>query len=175
MGGPSSSARIHDRGTKAGPHQPERPQRDSNCHISRTPEQRYRTSGCSTPFSWIDHCPRHRHGFRISPLTVLSDFTTADTSDDEVLTDPETITPHETFYLEDGNAEVLCGNTLFRVHTTVLSFHSPTLRQMFIQTALAAAESPNGCPRLSSTDAAGDFAMLLKTVYLPGYAVLSPG
>ena len=101
-------------------------------------------------------------------IDTLSDFTMADTTDDEAPIDPETTTPHETFYLEDGNAEVLCRNTLFRVHTTVLSFHSPTLRQMFAQTALAAAESPNGCPRLSSTDAAGDFAMLLKTVYFPG-------
>ena len=101
-------------------------------------------------------------------IATLSDFTNADISDDETRMDPKTTTPHETFHLEDGNAEVLCGNTLFRVHTTVLSFHSPTLRQMFTQTALAAAELPNGCPRLSSTDTAGDFATLLKTVYLPG-------
>ena len=49
-------------------------------------------------------------------IASLSDFTIADTSDDESPTDPTAVTPHDTFYLEDGNVEVLCGNTLFRVH-----------------------------------------------------------
>jgi hypothetical protein len=86
--------------------------------------------------------------------------------------DPTTITPHDTFYLEDGNVEVLCGNTLFRVHTSILSFHSPALRRMFSQTGLATAESPNGCPRILSSDPATDFATLLKMIYLPGYVAL---
>ena len=85
-----------------------------------------------------------------------------------------TVAPHDTFYLEDGNAEVLCGNTLFRVHTTILFFHSPALRQMFSQTNLATAGSPNGCPRISSTDTARDFATLLKMVYLPGFVAPPP-
>ena len=93
----------------------------------------------------------------------------ADPSDDERPIDPTAITPHEAFYLEDGNAEVLCRSTLFRVHTTVLSFHSPTLRRMFTQTNLAAAESPNDCPRITASDTPQDFATLLKTVYLPGF------
>ena len=119
-------------------------------------------------------------------ITTLSDFTIADasddkssieptiadTSDDEPLTDPTTITPHDTFYLEDGNVEVLCGNTLFRVHTSTLSFHSPALRRMFTRTSLAAAESPNGCPRILSSDTAKDFTTLLKVIYLPGSVTL---
>ena len=107
-------------------------------------------------------------------IATLSDFTIADISDDETPIDPAVTIPHDTFYLEDGNVEVLCGSTLFRVHTSVLSFHSPTLRQMFAQTTLAAAESPNGCPRILSADTAIDFGMLLKAVYLPGWAVLPP-
>ena len=133
-------------------------------------------------------------------IATLSDFTIADASDDEshidpaitdnpgdehpvdpviVATpdeerpvDPTAITPHETFYLEDGNTEVLCGNTLFRVHTTILSFHSPTLRRMFAQTNLAAAESPNGCPRVLASDTPQDFATLLKTIYFPVFVAL---
>ena len=97
------------------------------------------------------------------------DPTISDTSDDELPTDPTTIAPHKTFYLEDGNVEVLCGNVLFRVHTSVLSFHSPALRRMFAQTNLAAAESPNGCPRIGSSDTATDFSTLLKMIYLPGF------
>ena len=117
-------------------------------------------------------------------INTLSDFTIADTTDDESPTDPTnaeisddelaidlaTPAPHETFYLEDGNAEVLCGNTLFRVHITTLSFHSPALRQMFSQAILANAESPNGCPRIQSSDTPKDFATLLKVIYLPGFA-----
>ncbi|KAF9646048.1 hypothetical protein BDM02DRAFT_3271266 [Thelephora ganbajun] len=102
-------------------------------------------------------------------IATLSDFTTADTSDDESPTDPTVITPHDTFYFEDGNIEVLCGSTLFRVHTSILSLHSPTLRRMFAQASLAVADSPNGCPRILSSDTAADFSILLKVIYLPGF------
>jgi len=105
-------------------------------------------------------------------VSTLSDFTIADASDDGFPIDPTAITPHDTFYLEDGNVEILCGNTLFRVHTSVLSFQSPALRRMFAQTSLTSAESPNGCPRISSSDTATDFATLLRVIYLLGYIVL---
>ena len=113
-------------------------------------------------------------------ITALSDFTIADSLDDEPIfepetttlheptLEPETITPHDTFYLDDGSVEVVCGKTLFRVHTSTLSFHSPVLCQMFSSENLAAAESPNGCPRVVSSDTPTDFVTLLKTVYLPG-------
>jgi hypothetical protein len=102
-------------------------------------------------------------------IATLSDFTIADTFDDEPpIDDPIATAPHETFYFQDGNVEVLCGNTLFRVHTSILTFHSPALRQMFAQTILDTAESPNGCPRILSSDTATDFSTLLKMIYLPG-------
>jgi len=116
-------------------------------------------------------------------IATLSDFTIADmsddeppidheisdTSDDELPINPTDAVPHGTFYFEDGNVEVQCGHTLFRVHTSVLSLHSPVLRRMFTQTILAAAETPNGCPRISSSDTAKDFATLFKIIYLPGF------
>jgi hypothetical protein len=116
-------------------------------------------------------------------IATLSDFTVADTSDDESpidtaiadvsddeppIDDPTARAQHEIFYLQDGNVEVLCGNRLFRVHTSILSFHSPALRRMFAQTNLDTAESPNGCPRILSSDTPADFATLLKMIYLPG-------
>ena len=121
-------------------------------------------------------------------IATLSDFTTADTtddeppvdssihdsSDDELLTDPTAIVPHKTFYLKDDRVEVLCGNTLFRVNTTILSFHSPALRRIFAQAGPATAESPNGCPRITSSDTAADFTTLLKMIYFPGFVAL-PG
>ena len=112
-----------------------------------------------------------------SPSTIistLSDFTITDTSDDEpLIIHPTALSVHETFYLQDGNVEVLCWNILFRVHTSILSFHSPALRRMFSQSALAAAESPNGYPRVLSSDTAADFSTLLKVIYLPGYVAPS--
>ena len=119
-------------------------------------------------------------------IATLSDFTIADASDDESpacptftdtsddrpLVDPAAVVLHETFYLDDGNVEVLCENTLFRVHISALSFHSPALRRMFAQETLAAAESPNGYPRILSSDTAKDFATLLGVVYLPGSVAL---
>jgi hypothetical protein len=107
-------------------------------------------------------------------IATLSDFTIADTFDDEPPLDPTAIHPHDTFYLEDGNVEVLCDNILFRVYTGVFPFHSPVLGQMFTRTNLATAESPNGCPRILSLDTATDFATLLKIVYLPEYATQPP-
>ena len=117
-------------------------------------------------------------------IATLSDFTIADGSDDESPVDSSitgtleddhpidrtSIVPHKTFYLEDDSVEVLCENTLFRVHTTILSFHSPALRRMFAPANLATAESPNGCPRITSSDTAEDFATLLKMIYFPGFA-----
>jgi hypothetical protein len=116
-------------------------------------------------------------------IATLSDFSMIDISDDEPpidatipdasdvespIDDPTAAAPHETFYFEDGNVEVLCGNTLFRVHIGILFPHSPVLRRMIARTSLDAAESPNGCPRILSSDTAMDFATLLKTIYLPG-------
>jgi len=103
-------------------------------------------------------------------IATLSDFTIADTYESPI--DPIAITPHDMFYLEDGNIEVLCGNTLFRVHTSVLSFHSPVLGRMPVRANLAAPGSPNGCPRIISSETATDFATLLKMVYIPGYVIL---
>ena len=101
------------------------------------------------------------------------DPTIADSSDDEPPIDPTDVTPHETFYFEDGNVEVLCGNVLFRVHPSILSLHSPAFHRMFAQSNLTAAESPNGCPRILPSDTPRDFATLLKMIYLPGFVALS--
>ena len=116
-------------------------------------------------------------------IATLSDFSMIDTPDDEPpidttilddsdvessIDDPTAAAPHETFYFEDGNVEVLCGNALFRVHINILFPHSPILRRMIARTSLDAAEAPNGCPRILSSDTAMDFTTLLKTIYLPG-------
>ena len=102
-----------------------------------------------------------------SSVAAFSDFTMPDILEDEAIVEPETITPHDMFYLDDGSVEVVCGKTLFRVHVGTLSFHSPALRQIFSPANLTATESPNGCPRIVSSDTPTDFSTLLKVIYLP--------
>jgi len=104
-------------------------------------------------------------------ITTLSDFAVADSPDNEPVVEPETITPHDTSYFEDGSVEVVCGKTLFRVHTSTLSFHFPVLRQICSPSNLTIVESPNGCPRVVFSDTPTDFATLLKVVYLPEYVL----
>ena len=79
-------------------------------------------------------------------------------------------TRHETFYLEDGNVEIMCGQTIFKVHSPILSFSSRNLRDMLSSPTLLNAPIPEGCPRIAFKDSAEDFAVLLKMIYTPGYA-----
>ena len=79
---------------------------------------------------------------------------------------------HETFYLEDGNVEIVCGHVLFRVHSPTISFSSPKLRDILSRSALLHAPMPEGCPRITVTDSAEDFTVLLKMIYTPGYVSL---
>ena len=82
-----------------------------------------------------------------------------------------TTTPsrHHTFHFEDGKVEIVCGNTIFRVHSTIISFSSPKLRDILSPSTLLGAPMPKGCPRIGFTDSAGDFAVLLEMIYTPGY------
>ena len=87
--------------------------------------------------------------------------------------DERTPTRHETFYLEDGNVEIACGQTIFRIHSTVVSFSSPNLRDMLSSSILLNAPISEGCPRVVFNDSAEDFAVFLKMIYTPR-CVLSP-
>jgi len=81
----------------------------------------------------------------------------------------QTVTRHETFYFEDGNVEIVCGGTVFRVHSTIISFSCPKLGELLSQSGLPHAQTPPGPHRISVTDSAGDFAVLLKMIYTPGW------
>ena len=102
--------------------------------------------------------------------TTISDLTPTEL-DEEVGegSSERTFAHHETFYLEDGNVEIVCGHTLFRVHSTTVSFFSSQkLRDILSRSALLHAPKPEGCPRITVTDTAQDFAVLLKMIYTPG-------
>ena len=79
------------------------------------------------------------------------------------------LTRHDTFYLEDGNVEIVCGHTIFRIHSPIVSFSSLKLRDMLSPSTVLNAPMPGGCPRVIFEDSAEDFAVLLKMIYTPGY------
>jgi hypothetical protein len=81
-------------------------------------------------------------------------------------------TRHDTFYFEDGNVEIVCGHTIFRVHSTIISFSSPKLRDMLSPSTLLTAPMPDGCPRIAVKDSSEDFAVLVKMIYTPGWVSL---
>jgi len=102
-------------------------------------------------------------------ISTVSDLTPTELGDViEEGGDERMATRHETFYFEDGNVEIVCGHTLFRVHSTTLSFSSQKLRGILSQSALLNAPMLEGCPRITVSDTAQDFAALLKMVYTPG-------
>ena len=102
-------------------------------------------------------------------ISTISDITPTESSEgaEGEGTEPTTIR-HETFYLEDGNVEILCGPTVFRVHSPIVSFSSPKLRDILSPSALLRAEIPQGCPRIVFPDSPEDLAVLLKMIYTPG-------
>ena len=75
---------------------------------------------------------------------------------------------HDTFYFEDGNVEIVCGFTLFRVHSTIISFSSSKLRDILSPSELLHAPTPEGRPRITISEGAEDFGILLKIVYMRG-------
>jgi hypothetical protein len=102
-------------------------------------------------------------------ISTISDLTPTELGEDIGEGSSERmITRHETFYFEDGNVEIMSGGTIFRVHSTVVSFSSPKLRDILSRSALLHASTPEGCPRITATDNAIDFAVLLKMIYTPG-------
>ena len=79
-----------------------------------------------------------------------------------------TTTRHDTFYFEDGNVEIVCGDTIFRVHSTVISFSSSAFRDILSPSALLHAPTPEGRPRIIISESTEDYEIFLKMIYTPG-------
>lgn len=102
-------------------------------------------------------------------ISTISDLTPTEFGEDIEQSEGGAATRHATFYFEDGNVEIVCGDTVFRVHSTTISFSSSKLRDMLSPSILLDAPMPEGCPRIVFADSAEDFAMLLKMIYTLGY------
>jgi hypothetical protein len=102
-------------------------------------------------------------------ISTMSDFTPTEPAENMgESSDEQMFTRHETFYLEDGNVEIVCGRTVFRIHSPVVSFSSKKLRDMLSPSTLLNAPMPEGCPRIVVKDSSEDFTVLLKMIYTPG-------
>jgi len=107
-------------------------------------------------------------------ISTISDLTPTELDDGTGEGEGERIsTRHETFYLEDGNVEVVCGRKIFRIHPPIVSFSSSKLRDMLSPSTLLDAPMPEGCPQIIFKDSAEDFAVLLKMIYTPGCVSIS--
>ena len=104
-------------------------------------------------------------------ISTISDLAPTELGEETDPSEEQTTTRHDTFYFEDGNVEIVCEYTVFRVHSTIISFASPKLRGVLSPTALLGALLPEGCPRIALADRASDFAVLLRVIYTPGYAL----
>ena len=103
-------------------------------------------------------------------ISTMSDLTPTELGEIEQEEGQEKAVGHHTFYFEDGNVEIACGDTIFRVHSTIVSFSSSELREILSQPALLNAPTPEGRPRITVSDSAEDFAVLLKMIYTPASA-----
>ena len=102
-------------------------------------------------------------------ISTISDLTPTESGDDMGEGNGEqTTTRHDTFYFEDGNVEIACEDTVFRVHSTILSFASSSLRDILSPPHLLNAPTPEGRPRIAISDSVEDFTVLLKMIYTPG-------
>jgi hypothetical protein len=105
-------------------------------------------------------------------ISTISDLTPTELDEDIGDSGAERIAArHDTFYFEDGNVEIVCEQTIFRVHSTILSFSSPKLRDTLSSSTLDA-PMPEGCPRIVVKDRSEDFAVLVKMIYTPGWVSL---
>ena len=106
-------------------------------------------------------------------ISTVSDLTPTELSRDTEPTEEQATTRHDTFYFGDGNVEIVCGGTVFRVHSTTISFSSSKLRDLLSPSALLNAPMPEGCPRVVFDDSAEDFVVLLKMIHTPGWVAPS--
>jgi len=141
----------------------------SPLQVSDSPPSTSRDSGC--PSGTFVNIPPSAASSPTLSISTLSDLTPTELGEDVEGSSGKLMMTarHETFYFEDGNVEIACGHTVFRVHSTTISFSSPKLRDLLSKSALLRAPMPEGCPRIAFTDTAEDFAILLKMIYTPGY------
>ena len=101
-------------------------------------------------------------------ISTVSDLTPTEFDEEIEHTEGQATVRHDTLYFEDGNVEIVCGDAIFRVHSSIISFSSPKLRDILSPSALLHASAPEGRPQVVISESAEDFGILLKMIYTPG-------
>ncbi len=76
-------------------------------------------------------------------------------------TDEKPFQDHPTLYIEDGNVILRTGGTLFCVHKSLLSKHSPVFRELFQRDA----ERFRGLAHYTMEETREDLEVLLNVIY----------
>ncbi|KAI0056064.1 hypothetical protein BV25DRAFT_1995854 [Artomyces pyxidatus] len=71
----------------------------------------------------------------------------------------------EDVWLEDGNVIILCDTIGFRVHQSILSFHSNVFKDTFSTCTPVGDHSYEGCPIVTLYDEAEEMHLFLRTLY----------
>jgi len=75
---------------------------------------------------------------------------------------------HPEFYFESGDIVFVCEDTSFRVQSDLLSNNSQVFADMLEPLRSSGERLSGGCPCVHLSDAAKDFATLLRVFYTPG-------
>jgi len=75
---------------------------------------------------------------------------------------------HPKFYFGSGDAVFVCQDTSFRVQSDLLSNNSKVFSDLLESARSNGEHTSDGCPCIHLSDAAGDFATLLKVFYTSG-------
>lgn len=79
----------------------------------------------------------------------------------------EKVIRHLDFWFSDGSIIFKVQNTMFRVHKSTFTSHSPVFADMFRVPQPADQDAIEGCVVIDVPDNAADFTQLLKAIYDP--------
>ncbi|KAL1754270.1 hypothetical protein FB107DRAFT_216046 [Schizophyllum commune] len=82
--------------------------------------------------------------------------------------------PVEGLWFDDGNIILRAGNSVHKLHKSILSLHSTILADMFGIPQPDVAESYDGLPVVELPDAEADVVHWLKSLLVPGYFEIAP-
>jgi BTB/POZ domain len=77
--------------------------------------------------------------------------------------DTEALVNHPSLYFDDGNVILKCGKTLFRVHRSLLSKHSPVFAELLDTNRNK--KTLRGCMLLKVEDDQDDIEAILRIIY----------
>ena len=72
---------------------------------------------------------------------------------------------HDSFWFSDGSIVLVANSTAFRVHTSILTRHSPVFMNIINLPQAEDAKGIDGCPVVHVSDSADEITCLLHAIY----------